>query len=174
MIINAPLCWRNRLQMQAKEGWAEQVTVPSPQMAPCLPPVINRRWLPAVITVFKQLGPAWSNALTAWALRAQALGFAGFGISAETSMIQDNWKPMLLSVFSCLVLRGCMCWWFESSWQFSQKKDQAVMLALLPVTVEGPPAAAYVHSDALELPAKDSASTDSGSKSTSLFDIRAN
>lgn len=89
-MVSAPLCWRDRLLMKAKEGWAEWVAVPSPQMAPCLPPVINRRWLPAVITVFKQLGPAWSNSLTAWALRAQALGSAGFGISAETSMIQDN------------------------------------------------------------------------------------
>lgn len=112
---NAPLCWRDRLQMKAKEGRAEWITVPSPQMAPCPPPVINRRWLPAVITVFKQLGPAWSNSLTAWALRAQALGFAGFGISAETSTIQDNWKPTLLSVISCLVLRGWRCCWFESS-----------------------------------------------------------
>lgn len=51
--------------MKAEEGWAEWVTVLSLQMAPCLPPVINRRWLPAVITVFKQLGPAWSNSLTA-------------------------------------------------------------------------------------------------------------
>lgn len=60
-MVSAPLCWRDRLQMNAEEGWAEQVPVPSPQMAPCLPPAINRRWLPAVITVFKQLGPAWSN-----------------------------------------------------------------------------------------------------------------
>lgn len=124
-----------------------------------------------MITVFKQLGPAWSNSLTAWALRAQALCFAAFGISAETSMIQDNWKPMLLSVISCLVLGGWGCWWFE---QFSQKKGQAVVFALLPVTVEGPPAAACVHNEPLELPAKDSASTDSGSNAAGLFDIRAN
>lgn len=48
------------------------------------------------------------------------------------------------------------------------------MFALLPVTVEGPPAAAYVHSEPLELPAKDSASTDSGSNAAGLFDIVAN
>lgn len=113
LAVSVPLCWRERLQMKAKEGRAERVAVPSPQMAPCLPPVINRRWLPAMITVFKQLGPARSNSLTAWALRTQALRFAAFGVSAETSMIQDNWKAVLLSVVSCLVLGGWRCWWFE-------------------------------------------------------------
>lgn len=48
------------------------------------------------------------------------------------------------------------------------------MFALLPVTVEGPPAAACVHSEPLELPAKGSASADSGSNAARLFDIRAN
>lgn len=48
------------------------------------------------------------------------------------------------------------------------------MFALLPLTVEGSPAAACVHSELLELPAKDSASTESGCDAAGLFDIRAN
>lgn len=64
---------------------------------------------------FKQLGPAWNNYPAASALRAQALGYAVFGILSETRVIQDNWKPMLLNVISYLVVWDCWCFWDQSA-----------------------------------------------------------
>jgi len=106
-------------KQKAKEGWAAAGRMSRSAITSDGPCAFLQWWIGGGslqwLLCFKQLGPAWNNYPAAWALRAQALGFAVFGMLAENGVTQDNWKPMLLNVISYLLLGDWRWQWFLRS-----------------------------------------------------------